>query len=612
MLFEPHALATFDCPSHLKATSMVKTNRRSESEAVSSGSAYRTGGKVEKMARDKHTVGREKRAYLDLHEHIDSLREKGLLIEVDRSINKDTEMHPLVRWQFRGGIAPEDRKAFLFTNLTDSKNRKFDIPVLVCGLAGNNEIYSLGMGCKVEDVRDTWLRALANPIKPRLLENAPCQDIVYTGEDIKNGHGLDDIPVPISTPGWDNAPYTTSSHFITVDPDTGVQNLGTYRGMIKAPDRLGMNTSVELRSGGYMHWQKYKAMGKPMPCAVVLGCPPVVSYTSVQKVPEIYDEIDIAGALAGGPINVTRCKTVDLLVPAESEIVIEGYVSTEFLEPEAPFGESHGHVNLQEYNGVLQVTAITRRTNAILTSWISQVTPSESSCIKRPAYEAAQTYHLRTNLGIEGVKKVVTHEPLTALQRLIVIVVERDMPRTEIWRALYGVASFRRAEGKWIVAVNDDIDPDNADATFWAMCFRCKPHRDVKMLHHKDEGHGPRSMYDSEDSAMLIDATLKETFPPVALPKREFMESAKAIWEEMGLPKLRPEAPWFGYDLGEWNEELERQAQLAVRSEYWQTGEWCAQRRRSDVAMNTELRTLEYEPDDESIRKSSRSKRRRR
>jgi 4-hydroxy-3-polyprenylbenzoate decarboxylase len=101
------------------------------------------------MARDKHTVGREKRAYLDLHEHVDSLRENGLLIEVDRSINKDTEMHPLVRWQFRGGIAPEDRKAFLFTNLTDSKHRKFDIPVLVCGLAGNNQIYSLGMGCRI-------------------------------------------------------------------------------------------------------------------------------------------------------------------------------------------------------------------------------------------------------------------------------------------------------------------------------------------------------------------------------------------------------------------------------------------------------------------------------
>jgi UbiD family decarboxylase len=550
----------------------------------------------------KKDKGPQGRGYSDLHDHIESLRRAGLLIEIDREINKDTEMHPLVRWQFRGGIAPEDRKAFLFTNITDSKGRKYDIPVLVCGLAGNNEIYSIGMGCKVEDVRDTWIKAFANPVEPNIVENAPCQELVYQGDDLRNGKGLDDIPVPISSPGWDNAPYTTSSHFITVDPDTGIQNLGTYRGMIKAPDRMGMNPSIELRSGGYMHWLKYKKMGKPMPCAVVLGCPPVVSYTSVQKVPEIYDELHIAGALAGHPMNVVKCKTVDLLVPAESEIVVEGYVSTEFLEPEAPFGESHGHVNLQEYNGVLEVTAITRRKKAVLTSWISQVTPSESSCIKRPAYEAAQMIHLRTNLGIQGIKRVVTHEPLTALQRLIVVVVEKGTPRTEIWRALYGVASFRRAEGKWVIAVDEDIDPDNADATFWAMCFRCKPHRDVHMLHHKDEGHGPRSLLDNEDSAVLVDATLKETFPPVALPKREYMENAKAIWEQIGLPKLRPEPPWFGYDLGEWNDHLERQAQLAVKSEYWQTGEWCRQRKRSDVDMNTEMRTLTDDPDYQRMR----------
>ncbi len=550
----------------------------------------------------KKTKNPQSRGYADLHDHIEALRRAGLLIEVDREINKDTEMHPLVRWQFRGGIAPEDRKAFLFTNITDSKGRKFDIPVLVCGLAGNNQIYSMGMGCKIDEIRDVWIKAMGNPVEPNVVENAPCQEIVYQGDDLRNGKGLDDIPVPISTPGWDNAPYTTSSHFVTVDPDTGIQNLGTYRGMIKAPDRMGMNPSIELRSGGYMHWLKYKKMGKPMPCAVVLGCPPVVSYTSVQKVPEIYDELHIAGALAGSPINVVKCKTVDLLVPAEAEIVVEGYVSTEFLEPEAPFGESHGHVNLQEYNGVLEVTAITRRRKAVLTSWISQVTPSESSCIKRPAYEAAQMIHLRNNLGIQGIKRVVTHEPLTALQRLIVVVVEKGTPRTEIWRALYGVASFRRAEGKWVVAVDEDIDPDNADATFWAMCFRCKPHRDVHMLNHKDEGHGPRSLLDNEDSAVLIDATLKETFPPVALPKREYMEKARSIWEEMGLPKLRPEPPWFGYDLGEWNDHLERQAQLAVKSEYWQTGEWCRQRKRSDVAMNTEMRTLDDDPDYQRMR----------
>ena len=95
---------------------------------------------------ERSTAKPAKRVYSDLHEHIEALRKAGLLIEVDRLINKDTEMHPLVRWQFRGGIAPEDRKAFLFTNLTDSKGRKYDIPVIVCGLAGNNQILLDGDG----------------------------------------------------------------------------------------------------------------------------------------------------------------------------------------------------------------------------------------------------------------------------------------------------------------------------------------------------------------------------------------------------------------------------------------------------------------------------------
>src|SRR5262245_20929220 len=174
----------------------------------------------------KPVSGKGNRGYPDLHDHIEALRRAGLLIEVDQPINKDTEMHPLVRWQFRGGIAPEDRKAFLFTNITDSKGRKFDIPVLVCGLAGNQQIYSIGMGCRIDEIRDRWIKAMGGPIKPNIVKDAPCQEIVYRGAELRAGNGLDALPVPISSPSWDNAPYTTSSHFITVDPDTGVQNMG--------------------------------------------------------------------------------------------------------------------------------------------------------------------------------------------------------------------------------------------------------------------------------------------------------------------------------------------------------------------------------------------------
>ncbi len=225
---------------------------------------------------------------------------------------------------------------------------------------------------------------------------------------------------------------------------------------------------------------------------------------------------------------MVRAKTVDLLVPAEAEIVIEGFINTELLEPEAPFGELHGYVNLQEYNAFMDVTAITRRKNPILTSFISQVTPSESSVIRRAAMEPVFLHHLASALGIRGVKRVAMHEPLTSLYAVIAIQFERGAPETEIWRGLYAASALHRFAGKWIIAVDEDIDPENADALFWAMSYRCQPQYDLKVLDHKDPGHGPRGPRDGgKSAAVLVNATLKGDFAPVALPKREFMENAK-------------------------------------------------------------------------------------
>jgi UbiD family decarboxylase len=525
------------------------------------------------------------RAYPDLHEHVLALARAGLLQVVDEPINKDTEMHPLVRWQFRGGIAEAERKAFLFTQATDSKGRRYDIAVLVAGLAANREVYRIGFGKPLDEIGRAWIAAIAAPVEPRVVPDAPCQEIVIAGDDLdRAGQALDGLPVPISTPGWDNAPYLSAGHYITRDPDTGRQNVGNYRGQLKAPRRLGMNPSVELRAGIYAHWLKYKERGEPMPCCVVVGCPPVVSYAAVQKMPEHLDEVWVAGAIAGGPINVTRAKTVDLLVPAESEIVIEGLIDTNMLEPEAPFGESHGYVNLQEYNAFMNVTAITRRRHPILTSFISQVTPSESSVIRRVAMEPVYLHHLQSVLAVRGVKRVAMHEPLTSLYAVIAIQFARGTPETEVWRGLNGASTLHRFAGKWIVAIDEDIDPDNADALFWAMSYRCQPQHDLQVVPHKDPGHGPRD--GGATAAVLVNAMFKGTYAPVALPKREYMERAKEIWERLGLPPLRPQSPWHGYDLGYWPDELERQARMAAASEYFAIGEELARQRRSDVAMN--------------------------
>ena len=381
---------------------------------------------------------------------------------------------------------------------------------------------------------------------PRIVTNAPCHEIVITGKELdKPGKGLDGLPLPISTPGWDIAPYTTLSQYITKDPDTGVQNMGNYRGQVKARRRLGMNPSLELRPGIYNHWEKLRNRGfKKLPCAVVLGAPPVITFASVQKLPETLDEIHVAGALVGAPINVVKAKTVDLLVPAEAEIVIEGFIDTEYLEPEAPFGESHGHVNLQEFNAYMDVTAITRRKDAILTSIISQVTPSESSLIKLIGMEPLFLNFLRNTLGIKGVKRVSMHEPLTNIRKVIAMSASATCrpPRSGARCTAPRCCTARRASS------SSPSTRTSTRPTPTRCCGRCRtaPMRASTSTSCRIATRATARAAcatAAQDASVLIDATLKEDFPPISLPKREYMERAKKIWEELGLPKLKPKSP---------------------------------------------------------------------
>src|SRR5471032_2869750 len=534
------------------------------------------------------------RRYRDLQEHLQVLQKRGLVRTIDRPIDKDSELHPLVRWQFVGGLDEDNRKAFLFTNITDGRRRKYDIPVVVGAIAANPEIYSIGMDAKVEDIQAKWDHAIANPIAPRLVNAAVCHEVVIEGKALQGeGHGLDMLPIPVSTPGFDSAPTLTATNVITRDPETGIQNMGTYRAALKAPDRLVVRMATRVGGAdGYQHYLKHRQRGdKTMPCAIVLGCPPFVAFMGPQKLPLDRDELGVAGGLAGVPIHVVRAKTVDLLVPAEAEIVIEGLIDTEYVEPEAPFGESHGHVALEEFNMPMRITGITHRKNPVIPSYISQVAPSESSVIKRVAYEPLFLAHLRITLGLTGVKRVALHEPLTGLLRFIIVTVEKGMSRTEVWRALRGAAFFKADCGKICIAVNEDISADNADALFWAMAYRMNPIEDLQVVPHRGQGHGPKREHDQEeDSTLLMDATMKGDMPPLALPKQEYMERAKAIWNELGFEPLRPQAPWFGYSLGDWLPQWDDAAKRAAQGRYLENGRISEKKRRKGLKPETKFR----------------------
>ena len=531
----------------------------------------------------------------DLQEHLTRLEAAGLLVRIDRPIDKDSELHPLVRWQFIGGVPDAERRAFLFTNVVDAKGRRYDMPVLLGGLAASPEIYALGMGCEVAEIGAAWVRAVANPIAPVVVTEAMCQEVVVTGEALRApGGGLAALPVPVSTPGFDSAPYLTATLCTTRDPDTGVQNTGMYRAALKATDRLVVRMVARAGgAGGWVHWTKYRERGERMPISIAIGAAPTTVFPSPQKLAIDLDEYGVGGALAGEAIELVKCLTNDLLVPARSEIVIEGWIDTSVLEPEAPFGESNGYVALEAFNMPMQVTAITHRRQAVFNAIISQVTPSESSVIKKVAYEPMFLAHLRDGQGVKGIKRVVMHEPLTNLRPVIFLQFAAGAQRSEVWRGLNGAAFFQAGCGKVVIAVSEDVDPANLDAVLWSIAYRSNPIDDVQLQAHRGGVQGAQYGERRPESTMMIDATRKRPMPPIALPAKAFMEHAREIWEELGLPAVKTPSPWHGYTLGEWGEDWERFARRAVAGEWEANGLETLARQRPGLEAETPVRRVE-------------------
>ncbi|MEK7354205.1 MAG: UbiD family decarboxylase, partial [Chloroflexota bacterium] len=324
--------------------------------------------------------------YKDLREHIAALEDKGKLVRIKRPINKDTELHPLVRWQFRG-LAEKDRKAFLFENVVDARGKRYDVPVLIACHAASTEVYAIGMGCQTGEIAEKWAQAQLHPIPPRLVESGPVHEEIHIGEKLLEHGGLEEFPVPISTPGFDNAPYLTAANWVSKDPETGIRNIGNYRAMVKSPTRLGAFAVFPQHMG--MHWEKCKRKGVPLQAAIILGPVPCVGFVATAKITYGVDEYAVAGGIAGQAIELVKCKTVALEVPATAEIVIEGTIPTDALEREAPFGEFTGYMGARTFSPFFNITCITHRKKPIYNAFLSQFPPSESSKLRQIGFEAA-------------------------------------------------------------------------------------------------------------------------------------------------------------------------------------------------------------------------------
>jgi len=521
-----------------------------------------------------------------LGSYVAGLEKAGKLIRITTSVNKDTELHPLVRLQFRG-LQESQRKAFLFENVIDSHGRNYDIPVLVGALAGSADIYALGIGCKVEEIPELWRTALAKPLTPTQVKSGPCQEVVISGDELtRAGGGLGRLPIPISTPGFDNAPYTSASHWITKHPGTGMHNVGNYRGMVKAENRIGSAPGM-VGVGMRYHIDNWRKKGVDrMPAAIVIGGPPHVTYAAVTRIPNDMCEYDVAGAMSGRPLDLVRCVTQDIMVPAEAEIVIEGTVPINTLEMEGSFGEFPGYMAQRDFNFFMDVSAITMKKKPIYLAILSQLPPSESSKMRHIGRNAA-SYKLLHDNGFTNVSQVEYLE--CGGSNAIVVVKMKKRHDGDAKDALRLLS--QKFIGKIAIAVDDDINIRDAENILWAIAFRSQPYRDAEIVEAplfsldpsvcpSTESKGLYSERPKRSTALLIDATMPWPYPPLSLPKKQYMERAIEMWRDLQLPSLTLKDPWWGRSLGAWTEEEEQEAELAVKGLHYQTGEKQARSRR--------------------------------
>ena len=468
-------------------------------------------------------------AYADLREYLTTLETRGKLHHVKKEVEPDWEVAAVLRRVFQR-IPADRRPAIMFERI-----RGHDMPLVAGILGASPDVYALALETTVDQIADKWSYAQSHPIPPVRVATGPVKETILTGDRIDATR----LPLCVWTRGQDPAPYVTGPCVISVDPETGERNMGTYRMMLKGPRRFGLYLTNTWRDM-YAHIRKNEAKGQATPCAVVIGCDPSVPLTSVARIRG--DELGVAGALRGEPLPVVKCETSDLEVPANAEIVIEGVVPPGVREPEGPFGEYTGYMGAQGPSFVIEVTCITQRASPIYQAFFSQMPPSESSCIRGTGRDVALHKHMTRDLRLP-VRDVHLLEAGGGAA-FLGISLRRDHPALP-QRAMWAAWAYEPSLSKIVVVVDEDIDVRDHFQLLWAMSWHVQPERDVYVVRNTaatgldpslaDESADHFERQDILSSKVGIDATRKHRFPARSMPPREDLERVDAQWTAYGL-----------------------------------------------------------------------------
>ncbi|MDP2935513.1 MAG: UbiD family decarboxylase [Dehalococcoidia bacterium] len=373
------------------------------------------------------------------------------LVQVDEPLSPRHEI-PAVLKQ----IDKSSGEAVLF-----STSKGYGIPV-VGNLLGRRRRLAAALGVKEERLAETYEARRSNPIKPVMRKRAPCQEVVY-----KQGINISrTIPV-LTHHAKDVSPYFTCALTTFKDPDTGMRGVGLHRIQVKDRNTIG----IFLATPPLSHiWARAEKKGQPLEFAIAIGLDPITFFSSVVRAPEGEDKFDIAGGLAGRPIELVKCKTVDVDVPAWAEFVLEGYLIPGRRDTEGPFGESDGYYFKYE-NPVGKIKAITHRRAPIYHALMPWTT--EESVLMDLSWELDYLKNLQKSFPI------VKHTAMRNLGMMTVVQVEKKADE-EVPKLLSFLLESNPSI-KVAVAVDTDVDLHDPREVEWAIATRCQPSRDVVM-----------------------------------------------------------------------------------------------------------------------------------
>jgi 4-hydroxy-3-polyprenylbenzoate decarboxylase len=484
-------------------------------------------------------------AYSHLQDFIAQLDKKGELKRIKAPVKAELEISEIADRVMK---QPEGGKALLFENVEG-----YSMPVAI-NLFGSRRRMAWALGVNdLEEVASEIKKLVSLPgnmpkgvggllnmapilktlgaTRPKPVSSGICQEVVKVGEQAS----LDEIPIITCWPG-DGGPYITLPLVFTKEIGTGKRNVGMYR--IQKFDSHTAGMHWQRHKVGSRHYAEYEAQGKDIPVAVVLGSDPALTYAATAPLPDEIDELAFTGFLRKKPVELVKCKTVDLEVPADAEIVIEGIVAAGVRRKEGPFGDHTGYYSLADDYPVLQVTAITRRKNPVYPATIVGPPPMEDAWLGKaterlflPLIQMVLPEVIDYNLPIEG-----------AFHNLALVRIKKRYPghAHKVMHALWGLGLMMLT--KCVVVFDEDVDVQNPGEVVWRAFANIDPERDITIVKGPLDDLDHACPYPAFGTKMGVDATRKcpeegfaREWPEVIRMSPEVKKKIDALWKDLGL-----------------------------------------------------------------------------